>query len=230
MTVSYIAPDLFRGSLPVWPFGDLAPQAYQLIMADPPWRFELYSEAGAEKSADAHYRTMTLDAIAALPVADLARADCLLWLWATAPMLDQQLRVMQAWGFRFVTSGVWVKTTRRGRIGFGTGYVLRNAHEPFLLGVRGALQCARTVRSVVMGELREHSRKPEAAYAAAEALLPGARRCELFSRTDRPGWETWGDEAGKFASGDVGDMPTLAARSGRLDEGGSDRARGESNG
>ena len=230
MTVSYLAPDLFHDALPAWPFGDLAAQSYQLIMADPPWRFELYSAAGAEKCAEAQYRTMTLDAIAALPVADLARADCLLWLWATAPMLDQQLRVMEAWDFRFVTSGVWVKTTRRGKIGFGTGYVLRNAHEPFLLGVRGAPQCARSVRSVVMGELREHSRKPEAAYAAAEQLLPGARRCELFSRTDRAGWETWGDEVGKFGSDDGGDTPPLAARSGRLDEGESDRARGDSDG
>lgn len=202
MSVSYLAPDLFAAPLAAWPFGGLAPQAYQMIMADPPWRFELYSDKGEEKSPQAHYATMTLDAIAALPVADLARADCLLWLWATAPMLDQQLRVLDAWGFRFVTSGVWVKTTRRGKIGFGTGYVLRNAHEPFLIGVRGEPKCSRSVRSVVMGELREHSRKPPAAYTAAEQLLPGARRCELFSRTERPGWETWGDEAGLFGTED----------------------------
>lgn len=198
MSVSYLAPDLFETPLAAWPFGGLEPQSYDLIMADPPWHFELYSARGEDKSAQAQYRTMSVDEIAALPVADLAREHCLLWLWATAPMLDRQIRVLECWDFRFVTSGVWVKTTRRGKIGFGTGYVLRNAHEPFLLGVRGEPRTTRSVRSVVMGELREHSRKPEAAYAAAEALLPGARRCELFSRTERPGWDSWGDEAGKW--------------------------------
>ena len=54
------------------------------------------------------------------------------------------------------------------------------------------------MRNLIEGEAREHSRKPEVAYRAAEALLPGARRLELFSRASRPGWETWGDEAGKF--------------------------------
>ena len=198
MAVSYIAPGLFDGDQAprAWPFGDLTPGAYDLIMADPPWHFRLYSETGEDKSPQAHYRTMDLDAIAALPVADLARPDCLLWLWATAPMLPQQIEIAQAWGFTFKTSGVWVKTTRNAKIAFGTGYVLRNAHEPFLIATRGEPETSRSVRSVVMGEVREHSRKPAAAYAAAEKLMPKARRCSLFERELRPGWDGWGDEYG----------------------------------
>jgi N6-adenosine-specific RNA methylase IME4 len=45
---------------------------------------------------------------------------------------------------------------------------------------------------------REHSRKPEEAYRAAELLMPNARRLELYSRTNRPGWDAYGFEAGKF--------------------------------
>ena len=45
---------------------------------------------------------------------------------------------------------------------------------------------------------REYSRKPEEAYPAAELLMPDARRLELFSRTNRPGWDHFGNEAGKF--------------------------------
>lgn len=196
MPVSYIAPGLFDGAAAprAWPFGDLVPGAYDLIMADPPWHFELYSEAGEDKSAQAHYGTMTLDAIAALPVADLARPDCVLWLWATAPMLPDQIEIARAWGFQFKTSGVWVKTTRNAKIAFGTGYVLRNAHEPFLIATRGKPETTRSVRSVVMGLVREHSRKPDAAYQAAEALMPKARRCSLFERTRRKGWDGWGNE------------------------------------
>ena len=181
-----------------WPWPELAAHSFDFIMADPPWHFELYSEAGEEKSAQAQYATMTLDDIARLPVAGLAKPDCLLWLWATAPMLAQQIAVLEAWGFTFKTSGVWVKTTVNSRIAFGTGYVLRNAHEPFLIGTRGNPATARNVRSVVMGRVREHSRKPEESYRAAEALMPGAARVELFSRTDRKGWTVWGNEVGKF--------------------------------
>jgi len=197
---SYTCPDLFDGAARIgaWPFAGLRAGVYQLIMADPPWRFATYSAAGEGRSPQAHYQTMRIDDIAALPVADLAAPDCLLWLWATAPMLDQQLDVLRAWGFRFKTSGVWGKTTVNGKIAFGTGYVLRNAHEPFLIGTRGEPETSRDVRSLIMGEVREHSRKPEAAYIAAERLMPGARRCELFSRASRPGWDTWGNEAGKF--------------------------------
>ena len=187
-----------------WPWGDLRPGAYGLIMADPPWRFELYSAKGESKAAQAHYATMSLDVIAALTVAELSAPDSVLWLWATAPMLHRQMAIAEAWGFEIATTGAWVKTTRRGKIAFGTGYVLRNAHEPFVIATRGQPRCARTVRSVVMGEAREHSRKPDAAFAAAEHLLPGVARVELFSRETRPGWDSWGNEAGKFDGGRAG--------------------------
>lgn len=201
----YIQPCLFPGSVLKrghWPFGELEPWSYDLIMADPPWRFELWSDKGDAKSPQAHYRTMSIDEIAALPVAELGRDDCLLWLWATAPMLPQQIAVMARWGFIYVSMGCWHKRTRRHKTAFGAGYVLRSACEPFLIGKRGDPRIeSRSVRNLIEGEVREHSRKPEAAYRAAEALMPAARRLELFSRATRPGWDAWGDEVGKFDDG-----------------------------
>lgn len=195
---SFIAPDLFASNCAAWPFGALVPQAYDLIMIDPPWRFQTYSALGEEKSPQAQYDTMTMEDIACLPVADLAADNCLLWLWATGAMLDQHIDVLKGWGFRFVTSGVWIKTTRNGKIAFGTGYVLRNAHEPFLIGAVGEPKTRRDVRSVVTGLAREHSRKPDEAYRAAESLMPNARRADVFSRDTRAGWEAFGNECGKF--------------------------------
>jgi N6-adenosine-specific RNA methylase IME4 len=181
---------------------DFTSGRYDLIMADPPWTFAVRSPKGiTAKGAGGQYRTMTLADIAALPVAGLAaETGCLLWLWATNPMLPQALGIMAAWGFDFRTAGHWSKKTRHGRQAFGTGYILRCAGEPFLIGVRGKVKTARNVRSVIEGEVRQHSRKPDAAFAAAEALMPGARRVELFSRQPRPGWDAWGDEAGRFAA------------------------------
>lgn len=186
-------------------FSDLRPfGGFDFIMADPPWRFGLWSERGQEKSPDAQYQTMTLADIKAMPVGEALAADnCMLWLWATHPMLPHALEVMAAWGFTFKTSGVWAKRTKHGKLAFGTGYVLRCASEPFLIGVRGkGLRTARNVRTVIEGPLRSHSQKPDEAFRAAEALLPerlypdGVKRLELFSRTDRPGWQAWGNEVG----------------------------------
>lgn len=182
-----------------WPFGALVPFSYDFMMADPPWRFDTWSLKGKKhKSPEAHYKTLPLEVIASFPVGHLASRDAVLWLWGTHPMIDQQLWVMKQWGFRFVTSGVWVKRTRRGKLGFGTGYRLRSASEPFLIGTNGDPTTARTVRTVVEGPLRRHSEKPDQAYKAAEEMMPAARRIELFSRTNRPSWDTWGDEVGKF--------------------------------
>lgn len=180
-------------------FSELRPSGgFNLIMADPPWSFALRSDKGEEKAAQAQYECADLDWIKDLPVEVLAADDAVLWLWATNPMLPQAFAVMDAWGFTFKTAGHWVKRTKHGKLAFGTGYILRCAGEPFLIGTRGAPKCARNVRSVIEGPLRRHSEKPDEAFTAAEQLLPGARRIELFSRTNRTGWTTWGNETGKF--------------------------------
>lgn len=181
-----------------WQFGDLEPNAYDFMMIDAPWDFSNWSSKGERKNAKKHYRCLPLEAIKAFPVADLAAPNTLAWIWGTNPMLDQQIDCLKYWGFTFKTAGNWVKTTVNGKIAFGTGYIFRSASEPVLIGTRGNPKTTRSTRSVFFGEVREHSRKPEEAYAVAERLMPDARRVELFSRTNRPGWEHWGDEVGKF--------------------------------
>ena len=188
-----------------WMFSPLAPLSYDLIMADPPWRYKNWSAKGEHKNASAHYACMDIEAIKALPVHQLAAPHCLLWLWATNPMLDQAMDVLKAWGFTFVTAGTWVKQSSTGRkLAFGTGYVLRSANEPFLIGKIGKPRTSRAVRSVVMAPVREHSRKPDSAFESARTLIEPQcgdmppRLLELFSRQPRPGWDVWGDEVHKF--------------------------------
>ena len=192
---------------------------FDLIMADPAWSYDMWSSKGYEKSPEAHYQTMSTEEIAAMPVEVLAAPHCLLWLWAVNPKLPDALRVMSAWGFTFKTAGTWVKRTTRGKDAFGQGYVLRSSNEPFLVGTRGAPKTTRSTRSTIPtyddgfhssgddwpagsitieAKAREHSRKPNEAFAAAEALMPDARRLELFSRQSRPGWSVWGNEVDKF--------------------------------
>ena len=172
---------------------------YDLIMADPPWQFKTRSAKGVTaKGAGGQYDLMTLDDIKAMEVANIAAKDCLLWLWATNPMLPQAFEVMESWGFTFKTAGHWVKRTKHRKLAFGTGYILRCAGEPFLIGTRGKPKTSRSVRSVIEGPIREHSRKPDEAFDAAEKLLPDARRLELFSRQQRDRWDVWGNQSNLF--------------------------------
>lgn len=171
---------------------------YGLIMADPPWQFDNWSEAGEEKNAATQYSCMDLEAIKKMPVGHLAARDCVLWLWATNPLLDKAFEVMSAWGFQFKTAGHWSKKTSKGNQAFGTGYILRCAGEPFLIGTTGDPKTAKNVRSVIEGPVREHSRKPEEAFAAAENLCGDVQRLELFSRQERTGWDVFGNEVDKF--------------------------------
>lgn len=198
---------------PAWPFGELRPLSYDLIMADPPWPTAMRSPKGNGKSFARHYNAMTFADIAALPVGNLAAKSCVLFLWCTWPLLlnggDRHYRgadasfspvgnVMKAWGFHYATGGAWMKRTKNGLLAFGTGYRARSACEPFLIGINGRPKNSRSERNVIEGLAREHSRKPEGAFAWCERYLPGARRVELFSRQDRPGWDHWGNETGKF--------------------------------
>jgi N6-adenosine-specific RNA methylase IME4 len=189
-------PALFSGDdFAAWPFAGLEPMSFDFIMADPPTRFELWSKKGEAKSAARHYGTMKTDEIKKLPVGLLASNDAVLFLWATWPMLRQSLEIMDAWGFRYVSGGAWDKQR------MGPGYVVRTRCEPWLLGTTGSFDHSKGSQNFFSEARREHSRKPEAAYAWAERYIPAARRLDLFSRQVRPGWTAWGDEQGKFNDG-----------------------------
>ena len=190
-----------------WPFDPLMPLSYDVLLADPATRFETYSPAGAGKSPDAHYPTMTWEELEALPVQQLARGDALLMLWACWPTLKQSLALMDAWGFRYVTGGAWHTRTKHGKSVFGCGYVLRSATEPYLIGTLGSPATANNIRNVIETEdldvidamRREHSRKPDEQYSVCERIMPRALRfAELFGRQTRPGWDVWGNESTKF--------------------------------
>lgn len=120
-----------------WPFDPLTPMKYGAILADPAWKYVMRSDKGHEKSPEAHYDTMDLAAIKALPVHELAGPDCYLFMWSTWPHLKQAQSVLDAWGFEYVTGGSWLKRTVHWNVAFGTGYVLRSSTEPYLVGKIG---------------------------------------------------------------------------------------------
>jgi N6-adenosine-specific RNA methylase IME4 len=170
---------------------------YGVILADPPWGFEPRSrETGMDRAADNHYPTSKTAAIEALGVASLAAKQCVLGLWATAPMLLDALEVMSAWGFTYKTHAVWAKP--KG----GTGYWFAFRHELLLIGTRGAPPCPAqgeqwsSVSIVIEAPTGRHSEKPSFAHEFFEAFYPTVPKIELYRRGPaRPGWSAWGAEA-----------------------------------
>ncbi len=179
-------------SAPVWPFGDLRPFGYGAIIVDPPWSYEMWGEGGYKKSPEAHYATMSDDAICQLPVGHLAGGDCLLWLWAIWPKMPLAIEAMRAWGFAYKTGGSWTKTTVTGKPAFGTGYIFRSACEPFLIGTIGRPRIgSRSVRNIIESPRRLHSQKPPEARVMVQQLRPDARCAELFGIEAWDGHKVW---------------------------------------
>jgi N6-adenosine-specific RNA methylase IME4 len=182
-------------------------EKYPVIYADPPWRFcpdgwktaqgNNVSRAGVPR----HYDTMLLSEIMAMPVEQAAADDCALFLWATPPMLPAAIDVGRAWGFEFKSIAfTWVKRTKHGKEHVGMGHWTRHNPEPCLLFTRGEPKRKdKSVRALVTAQVREHSRKPDEMYELIERLIDATPPfLELFARTTRPGWDQFGDQAGRW--------------------------------
>jgi N6-adenosine-specific RNA methylase IME4 len=170
-----------KKNVPLKPTG----KRYGLIYADPAWDYMGEAKVG--------YPTMKLRDICKLPVARIAEDDAVLALWVPPSLLAEGLKVVRAWGFEFKTSAVWDKERP------GLGQYFGNQHEILLLATRGnpprVPKMAR--HSSVLREARpkQHSRKPQAAYAMLEGMYEGLSKVELFARgTMREGWEGWGNQ------------------------------------
>jgi N6-adenosine-specific RNA methylase IME4 len=180
-----------------------------VIAPDPAWPFAVYSEQGRQRSPDAHYDTMSLDEIKALPIASLAADDCALVLWGVWPELPGILDVIQAWGFEYKTvEFVWVKLNPDGNGLFtGMGFHTRSNTEFALIATRGnPLRLAADVHQVIMAPVGEHSAKPDEAYTRMERLY-GGPYLELFARKPREGWRYWGNEIERETWGAKADAP-----------------------
>jgi N6-adenosine-specific RNA methylase IME4 len=171
----------------------LPDEKYGVILADPEWPFEVWSEdTGQDRAAANHYPTSTIEVIKSRPVAAIAAAECVLGLWATVPKLPAALDVMREWGFTYVTHITWVKDR------IGTGYWFRNNHEILLIGKKGAPPKpadGTQWRSAIVAPRGAHSEKPDFQYEFFETFFAGWPAIELNARRRRHGWKAWGLEA-----------------------------------
>lgn len=163
---------------------------YQIIYADPPWRYENTRTGGSMKSGASHkYPCMTLDDIKAFPIQKIAHKNSVLFLWATVPLLPEAIEVLSAWGYKYKTALFWRKI-----MSLGMGFWFRGQVEMLLLGVRGKVKAFRIQETnFVQAKVGKHSQKPNEFRTLIEKINL-APRIELFAREKTEGWDVWGNE------------------------------------
>ena len=186
---------------------------YRTIVLDPPWRYTVaqgLQNRHADKAtgrrvrptAEGQYDTMTNDAIAALPVGDLADTQAHLYLWVTNPQLfgtglrnssrgPSPVEMVQGWGFTYITLLTWHKLGPPGM-----GFYFRGDTEHVIFAVRDRLPipAGQRLSNHFAAHKGRHSEKPDRFYEMVEQVSPEPR-LEMFARRRRVGWDVWGNEA-----------------------------------
>jgi len=167
---------------------------FKSLIIDPPWPYDRTSQnAKLTGYADKQYALLSIADLAQLPINKIMDPDeAYVFMWATGPFLPDAISLLPAWGFKFITSAVWVKST-----GMGVGYWFRGDHEHILVGKRARAPSIRTAKRSVFRidwPRGRHSTKPDFLHELVEAKFP-APRIEIFGRRPRKGWVIFGNEA-----------------------------------
>lgn len=164
---------------------------YQVIYADPPWEYRHC--ASNSRKIENHYQTMKLEDIKGIAVP--SDENSVLYLWTTAPKIEEGLGVLNAWGFDYRSCLIWDKEI------IGIGYWFRGQHEILLVGVKGKFPpppSALRVSSVLRTKRASHSDKPDIVRHWIEKWYPKCSKLEMFCRDHTPlfssNWHRWGNE------------------------------------
>lgn len=180
---------------------------YDIIYADPPWQFKVWSKKGSGRSAENHYPTQSINFLKEIKVEALCKSDCVLLMWATFPCLEQALELGKAWGFVYKTIAfTWIKTNvNNERIFMGMGYYTRANAEIVLLFTKGKplSRYAKNIPQVLISPRGRHSEKPDEIRKRIVRLFGDVTRLELFARQNPvklisenkfEGWDVFGNE------------------------------------
>ena len=181
---------------------ELPDKKYNIILADPPWDFGgggVYQDNNRPvRETKKQYQLMKTKDICELPIKHLSADDCVLFMWSTDQHLNDALKVIEAWGFRYSTVGFyWVKHTNKGNPCYNVGCWTMKSVELCLLAIKGKpvkFKKKRNIKQLVIAERTKHSRKPDEVRNRIVALLGDLPRIELFARERCDGWDCWGDE------------------------------------
>lgn len=201
----------------------LTKRRFQTVLADPPWNETGGGKVkrGADRHYPL-LKTKEMPGVMMeecphwADVADTAH----LYLWVTNNFLPDGLWLMEQLGFRYVTNRAWAKDRfglgqyYRGQHELclfgvrGKGYDVLKArgklstligsgpcphHGLAAMDISACHACDSNGRGSGIVPRGKHSAKPEIFYDEVETASAGPY-LELFARSNRPGWQSWGNE------------------------------------
>lgn len=167
-------------------------EKFRVIYADPAWSYNDKQDTTQLGGAAKHYDTMSTDAICKLPVKEITDTDAVLFLWVTSPLLEDGLKVIKEWGFKYKTSFIWDKVKHN------MGHYNSVRHEFLLVATKGSCTPDNntlydSVQSIERND--NHSEKPVRFLDIIDDLYWDGNKIELFSREiKKDGWYGWGNE------------------------------------
>ena len=177
---------------------DMPKGEFELIEADFSWDYDL------DFVASPPYKTMKLDEIKKEIPELPAYKDCILFMWATNPKLDEAMELMEFYGFKYKTNLVWVKQ-KDDKIQTNVGYYVKGAHELLLIGTKGSPGVppeSLRAPSVVFAPRTKHSVKPDIFTSIFNTYYPKKKKLSMFARKRNEfhdeAWEIWGIEADEY--------------------------------
>lgn len=207
------------------PIGTEPPQVpeggFNVVVLDSPWKYENF---GAKKhgAARAHMPGLEEEQLAAIPVGQWGAKNSVLFHWATWPKLDIAMRLIEKWGYEYVTAVPWVKTMpSTEEIYNGIGFWFRSTSEVCLVARRGKTKAPQMggkpgqkkvagPMGLLVGDPRvfyaprrlPHSTKPLSFWEWILLNWKGPY-LELFARSQLAGVTCWGYDTG-YRLGDFG--------------------------
>lgn len=172
---------------------------YKIIYADPAWKYndKLGTNSAKMGGYDKYYKGMEIEDICNLPVDEISAKDCILFLWATMPKLQEAFKVIKAWGFKHKTTAfTWIKLNPKAETIFkGVGRWVQGNAELVLLATKGKpKRISMSISQIVMAKRGRHSVKPDEVRDRIIQLMGKLPRIELFARKRVTGWDAWGNE------------------------------------
>lgn len=163
---------------------------FDVIAIDPPWNYGTSFDADGRRVANP-YPEMTQEQLKAIEIP--AKDNCVMFLWTTQKFIWDAKELLDTWGFTYRSMIVWDKEK------IGMGDLIRMQCEFCLVGIKGSpvFKDNHSVRDIIREPRREHSRKPEEFYKIVDSLCAG-RKLDFFSREERKGWFSYGNDTKKF--------------------------------
>jgi N6-adenosine-specific RNA methylase IME4 len=169
---------------------------YSIVYADPPWNYTATSNKIPSRAKEGQsYNAMRMIDIYDFKIPSTTK-NCVLFMWATAPLLPEALYTIKSWGFEYKTIAfTWIKKNKCGSNFWGMGSWTRSNPEYCLLAIKGnPKSVSHSVHSVIETVIEEHSKKPGIVREKIVELCGDLPRIELFARQKIEGWDSVGNQ------------------------------------